>query len=399
MGKRVAHNKLSWEKVLEQFKEVHGDDFDYSNSIYLNTHTKIEIRCKKHDHVFWQISKDHKAGMRCYYCGREAQIEKAKKSKEQFEQEMYNLYGDKYDLSNIEYINTKTDIELECPTHGKFKKKPCDLIKGVSCNKCKLAKSKYNNKTLFIEESFKVFGDITDYSSVPDEISATMKVELICKKHECTFEKGVQTYMAGYGCPQCSAEKYREKRALPKEEYYKRASEANEHKYTYDDDYVTSQYAVTFYCPKHGKQKRNAGEHIRGVGCRHCEGHGQRSDKTTKIGYERVAKGRITYLYLIKCKDENEEFYKIGKTFRKITQRFVSSTLPYNYDVISMHEGDAGYIWDLEEELHEKYKQFSKKPRKYFSGFTECYSTNLPIQEIIELNKNVRICRLIHREV
>ena len=48
-----GQNRLTKEKVIEQFIEVHGYDFDYSNMVYINTHTPIEVRCKKHDFVFF----------------------------------------------------------------------------------------------------------------------------------------------------------------------------------------------------------------------------------------------------------------------------------------------------------------------------------------------------------
>ena len=67
--KRTAHNKLTQEQVIQQFIAVHGDAFDYSKVEYVDTHTKVEIHCKKHDHTYFQIPKDHKKGMRCYYCG------------------------------------------------------------------------------------------------------------------------------------------------------------------------------------------------------------------------------------------------------------------------------------------------------------------------------------------
>lgn len=95
-----GQNRLTKEKVIEQFIEVHGYDFDYSNMVYINTHTPIEVRCKKHDFVFFPTPKNHKSGAKCTMCGREAQIEKAKKPKEKFISEVIEKYGDVYDLEN-----------------------------------------------------------------------------------------------------------------------------------------------------------------------------------------------------------------------------------------------------------------------------------------------------------
>lgn len=383
MGKRVAHNKLSQEQVLEQFKEVHGDAFDYSKVVYVDTHTPVEVYCKKHDFTFSTSPKEHKKGTRCYRCGREAQIQKAKKSDDIFIKQMFELYGDNYDVSGMNYINTKTDIEVVCKKHGKFEKKPCELLEGKACDKCsKRANTKSTNKDIFIEEARKVYGDKDDYTKT-DIISARDTIQVTCTKHNLTFDKSISTYLLGWGCPKCSAENYRKLRAIPKEDYYRRANEAHGNKYTYNNDYITSAHAITFYCKEHGRQRRNSYEHLRGAGCRKCDSFGNRQDKLTKQGYIRTANGRVTELYLIKCKDDRETFYKIGKTFRGIKSRFSGKLLPYEYEIILTHESDAGEIWDLEELLHLKFQEFRYNPKKYFAGVTECYNLNLPITKLI----------------
>lgn len=384
-SKKVAHNRLSQELVIEQFKEVHGDEFDYSKVVYVGTNVPVEVYCKKHDYTFFPTPKNHKNGGKCYYCGREAQIEKAKKDSDKFTQEMFELYSDNYDLSSMNYINSKTDIELVCKHHGIFKKKPSDLLSGNACKKCgKRAKTKSTNKEKFIEEAIKVYGDKDDYTNTVI-ISSKEKINVTCTKHNCTFEKGIQTYLAGYGCHECSAENYRKLRAIPKEEYYKRANEVHNNEYTYNGDYTTSQYAITFYCKEHGRQRRNSYDHLRGAGCKKCNNFGQKTDKLTKEGYIETANGRTTSLYLIECKDENEHFYKIGKTFRGVEARFSGSLLPYDYSIVFTHDGNAGEIWDLEESLHKKFKDYSYKPDKFFAGFSECYRLDLPKKEIIKL--------------
>ena len=55
------------EKVVTDFKKVHGDRYDYSNMNYKNTMTKIKIICKIHG-VFEQKPNSHKAGGGCPKC-------------------------------------------------------------------------------------------------------------------------------------------------------------------------------------------------------------------------------------------------------------------------------------------------------------------------------------------
>jgi hypothetical protein len=381
MSKRVPHNIGDMDLFLKKAKEKHGDKYDYSLVEYTNSITKVKIICPIHGE-FEQTPKSHYK-CECPKCGRESQIEKAKKSKEVFIEELYNLYGDKYDYSKINYINTKDKVEIVCKKHGSFLKQPAELIKGNGCPHCKLEKSKYNNKELFIKENIKLFGDITDFSLV-DEISAKKKIDLICTKHNHKFTLSVSNRLKGQKCPICSMENYRKIRTVPKEEYYRRANEVHNNEYTYTDDYITLKHSITFYCKEHGLQKRNANSHLQGAGCKKCEKHGQHKDKLTKEGYIKASKGRITILYVIRCWNEKEEFYKLGKTFRSVSERFKGILLPYEYEIISIYEGSADEIWDLEESAHKTYKDYKYRPTKYFTGVTECYDLGLPINKIIK---------------
>lgn len=384
--KRVAHNKLSWEQVKQSFLEVHGEGvYGYSEVEYVDTHTPIKVFCEKHKYYFYPTPKNHKNGSKCYHCGRESQIEKAKKEEGEFINELTSIHGNIFDLSRLNYINSKTDVELGCSPHGFFKRKPEDLLLGRGCKKCRSEKSKYNNRDPFIEENKKKFGDITDFCLVGD-ISKNTNVDLICTVHNHKFTLSVSARLNGQKCPKCSAENYRKIRAMPTEEYYKKASEVHDNKYTYTGDYETLGVAITFYCDEHGRQRRNANNHLKGAGCSKCEKTGNKVDKLTKEGYVNTAKGRVTSLYLIECWNEEEKFYKIGKTFRGVKARFSGKLIPYQYKILSLYESSAEEIWDLEELLHIKYKEHSYKSNKWFVGFSECYNLELPVDEIIKLN-------------
>jgi hypothetical protein len=62
---RKAHNKLTLEEVINSFKEVHGNAFDYSKVVYVDTHTPVEVYCKKHNCNFKTLPKNHKKGSGC----------------------------------------------------------------------------------------------------------------------------------------------------------------------------------------------------------------------------------------------------------------------------------------------------------------------------------------------
>jgi len=379
-----GQNKFSREQAIESFIRTHGEDvYGYDNADYINNLTPIKIYCFQHKEHFTQIPKNHKKGGNCPKCIVEKMRDKYSKGKEKFVEEVIKRYGDVYDFSLVEYINTKTPVKLIHKEFGLVEVRPDALLdKSIYIHKGK-KKTKSTDKETFIIEAIKMYGDKDDYADT-NIISSKHNIDIRCKKHDITFNKSIQTYLGGWGCPSCSAENYRELRAIPKDDYYKRANEKHDNKYTYIDDYTTLSGVVTFICEEHGKQRKNAGSHMNGYGCKKCNIAPIKVNKRSKEGYCKLADGRSTMLYILKCSDENEKFYKIGKTFRKITKRYINSNMPYNIEVIYKYENSADFIWDLEEELHKKHKEYKYKPRQWFAGYSEAYKLNLPIEQIIK---------------
>lgn len=54
-------------EILKNFKEVHGDKYDYSKVKYIDGETKVKIICKSHG-IFEQSPNAHKRGSGCYVC-------------------------------------------------------------------------------------------------------------------------------------------------------------------------------------------------------------------------------------------------------------------------------------------------------------------------------------------
>jgi len=140
--------KLKLEEVLNWFKEVHGDKYDYSKVNYINNNTKIEIICPEHG-SFLVYPKYHKMGKRCRECFYKdntlTQLEIIKDFK--------NVHGNKYDYSKVNYINNKTKVEIICPEHGSFFQKPNDHKQGNGCPICgKKSKGEERIKE-FLEEN------------------------------------------------------------------------------------------------------------------------------------------------------------------------------------------------------------------------------------------------------
>jgi len=392
---RKAHNKLTQEQVINSFKEVHGDAFDYSKVVYVDTHTPVEVYCKKHNCNFKTLPKNHKKGSGCTQCGREAQIEKAKKPQKEFEKEIIDLYGEKYDLSKLEYRNKFTKVTLICDIHGEFAKAPDSILNGNACDFCCKKQTKSNDKGIFIEEAKKVYGDKDDYTDT-EVISSKYKVKVRCTKHNIIFEKDIQSYLLGCGCPKCSAENYSFLRKKTTEQFVKEAKEVHENRFDYTNTtYISVKNVLSVTCKKHSNTFECYPDNhlkVKSGGCKKC--HSEYISKKfkgregtcgyTKSAYIKQAKGKECRVYFIRCWDDQEEFYKIGKTFLDINIRFKKSNMPYSFTEVDSIKGEAGFIYDLENELHRQYKSHKYRPEEWFAGYTECYKISLPIEEIVK---------------
>ena len=61
-------------------------------------------------------------------------------SKESFTIKAVGKHGERYDYSNINYMNSDTHIEIICKKHGKFLCTPTNHLQGTGCPKCKESK-------------------------------------------------------------------------------------------------------------------------------------------------------------------------------------------------------------------------------------------------------------------
>jgi len=119
------------DKVIEDFKNVHGNKYDYSKVIYKDSKTPIEIICTIHGSFFQQPNGHLSYG--CQKCSND----KSRKNLDKVIKDFRKVHGNKYDYSKVQYENTTTKVEIICPEHGKFFQMPMNHRNGNGCPKCK----------------------------------------------------------------------------------------------------------------------------------------------------------------------------------------------------------------------------------------------------------------------
>jgi len=121
---------------IAQCKSVHGDRYDYSQAVYRGKRQKVTIICRKHG-PFEQWPDGHLLGQGCPTCKIEEAAIRNAKGTEKFVEEARKVHGNKYDYSQVVYVNNKTNVTVICPDHGPFEVAPQDHLQGMNgCPKC-----------------------------------------------------------------------------------------------------------------------------------------------------------------------------------------------------------------------------------------------------------------------
>ena len=234
----------------------------------------------------------------------------------------------------------------------------------------------------FIENAVKVHGDMYDYSKV-EYVRGDKKVNIICNSCGDTFQISPNNHTNKKGCKSCGIKRRTKAISLTTEDFINRSTIKHNGKYDYSNvNYINCELKVSIWCPEHKEYfEQKAMTHLNGCGCPKCA---LEIDTYRRSHYIKLAEKAT--LYLIKIYNEHEVFYKLGKTIGKTKRRFAGNKkLPYEFTVINEYSSEIGEIFDLEIILHRKYKNFQYFPKINFKGYTECYTMQLPINEIINL--------------
>lgn len=118
---------------------------------------------------------------------------------------------------------------------------------------------------------------------------------------------------------------------------------------------------VEIKCPKHGWVRTRAKKLLAGRGCIACN--------------EASLMDQGAMIYIIHRYDREEDFYKIGITTKSIEARYPDkSKLPYDFEVLSLQNGDRKKLYRFESILKRLLNKYRYTPKKDFLGRTECFS-------------------------
>lgn len=311
-----------------------------------------------------------------------------------FIEKAFTVHNGKYTYDKTVYHNNSTKIIITCPDHGDFEQIPASHLRGSGCKICgALARNKAKQLTTasFVQKAIAVHKGIYTYDNV-QYINSTTKVAITCPIHG-DFMQTPNNHLSGMGCQSCAKITTQRKQALPQHLFISRAKSIHGNRYEYSRvQYVNSKIPVEIVCPDHGVFLQSPGNHTHKTipqGCPTCSSINSRyKNGWTYTEWESAGINSSYFdgfkLYIVRCWSENEQFIKIGKTYRELHSRFKPSCIPYEWELLKLKEGSAKYISELECTLHTSIKTHSYIPIKSFGGQYECY-TIASLDEITQI--------------
>lgn len=277
-GLNAQKQRYSTKDFIEKAKLAIGEHYDFSNTVYVGSKTKVLIACRIHGEFKARpaVLLYQKRG--CPDCMKETKGDKLRLNLSELERRLVSLHPTiSFDLSG--YKNNRTKIKCECSKHGIWHATSSNLSRGRGCPSCGLeknAKSRALSSTEWIKKARAVHGMRYRYHLVEYKNAKTL-VKILCRKHgvfECRPGNHVSL---GRGCPNCagvqsSAGKRRPGKSIGQVEFIKRVSK---HPDAQTLDFSKSVYKagyenVTVRCKIHGEFQVSPSNLFNGSGCPDC---------------------------------------------------------------------------------------------------------------------------------
>lgn len=256
--------------LVEEFRSVHGEKYDYSLIDYVDSATPLEIICREHGQ-FKQTYWNHIMGRGCPSCGRDKSSKSRLLSTKQIISRFQKIHGNRYNYGRVNYINAKTKVEIVCPDHGPFFQFPYSHESGARCPKC-ANRTKKSGRLLALDEVLAQFrsihGEKYDYTKCVYK-GSTKPILIICPQHGEFIQKP-SVHKLGCGCPECGkvngrAPKLSTERVI--QQFIGRFGD----RYDYSKVvYRGCGEKILIGCPKHGEFSQTPSKHKSGRGCPAC---------------------------------------------------------------------------------------------------------------------------------
>lgn len=196
---------LTLDEFIRRSVAIHGDAYDYADTVFRGTAHDVAIRCRSHDVVFTQVANNHLRGHGCRECGHEKIGDHFRMTQEEFVRRAQIVHGARYDYSRTVYRSQHQRITILCAKHGEVETTPSSHLRGSNCAFCATegtADLLRMSLDEFTARGRAIHGERFAYDQVVYR-QYFEPVILICTDCDTTFSQTPALHLAGYGCSTC----------------------------------------------------------------------------------------------------------------------------------------------------------------------------------------------------
>ena len=245
------------ENMIVKFRAKHGSKFDYSYVYYTNNMTNIKIICPIHG-MFEQTPKRHLiSDTGCNGCSNDLKRAKNAFTLEEFCLKSLEIWGNKYDYSKVNYINSHTKVIIIC--NGiEYLQKPYLHLLGKAPENKSIKKTEQE----FFAEANEVFNYKYDYS-ITKYISSDDYIEFIYDGK--IYKQRAVEHLQGH----------QPDNKISVKKYIKICNDKFNNKFFYpyiDKEFININSKITIFCKIHGESIQCAYVHLHSkCGCKYCK--------------------------------------------------------------------------------------------------------------------------------
>ncbi len=195
---------------ISKAKSIHGNNFDYQDSVYINAKEKIKIKCLKHFKSFYQTSNNHfNSKYPCEECKKEHIIKLYSDGKDGFVKKMESRFGDVFDYSKTIYINAKTKVRIICKKcNAEILSDPYVLLNGKGCPNCYQRKIKDEFKIKKLKEINDFVKKLGGKCLSKEYLNNEENLKFQCKKGHVFYESWADVKFSLRWCKECAPNRY-----------------------------------------------------------------------------------------------------------------------------------------------------------------------------------------------
>lgn len=241
--------ELRWDtnRFIFESKKIHGDDYDYSKTVFKNMNTKV-ILLKDGVEYLQNPNKN--------LMGRKPERVRRLRSTGGFIDDARSIWGYKYDYSLVDYKGSHIEVLIKYDGVI-YRQKPVQHLLGYNCERDTI-----KNQEDFLRKCYEKHGNKYDYSLV-EYTGIDNKVKIIFEGKIYEQKAGAHIHSSGM------IERVILKKTT--KQFIKEANEIHNFRYDYSKvEYVNNQSKVIIGCLVHGDFEQVSSSHLSGAGCPHC---------------------------------------------------------------------------------------------------------------------------------